>query len=377
MALRELTNVNTQVRRLGYFPALLRLACNQNLGTDILSTRFEAWGRKHQSHLKEYTNTTGDIVPSKKVRPSKALKSRLPQQRIPNAIRVYVEFSHLIGWLTQISGVEAITRIGRILPTLDKVFTQDSYINPFVLPLYRRLFFIYELWRQDADVLSTVIHQISSEPTPLKRLQEGFAQSFQNHLNQRIRAAVSETENTELLERSRAIDEWQSPARYAEQFVPTRLNWLHDLGLARFEPRSNCGCYLTPEGQLFRERLNSLEAFADGWSEKAFFKRVADCFTTDGAASLPFKFDAEHKSILTFRLKETLELFRSGPVPKFSVPQVTLFLSILMLGKENIAVDRNDILEVLSQAIPFDDNQIIETRMSARENEAYIILNPI
>jgi hypothetical protein len=283
----------------------------------------------------------------------------------------------LIGWLTQISGVEAITRTGRILPTLDKVFPQDADQNPFALPLYRRLFFIYELWRRDADVLSTVIHQISSEPTPLKRLQESFAQAFQSHLNQRIRAAASETENTELLERSRAIDEWQSPARYAEQFVPTRLNWLHDLGLARVETRSARGCYLTPEGQLFRERLNSLETFVDGWSDKAFFKSIAECFASDGAPPLPFKFDEEHKRILTARLKETLQLFRSGPVPKFSVPQVALFLSILMLSKENIAIDRNDIVEVLSQAIPFDANQIIETRLSARENEAYIILNPV
>src|SRR5438105_4719295 len=109
MALRELTNVNTQVRRLGYFPPLLRLACNQNLGADILSIRFEAWGRNHQTHLKEYTNTTGDIVPSKKVPRSKALKSRLPQRRVPNAIKVYIDFAHLVGWLTQISGVQAIT----------------------------------------------------------------------------------------------------------------------------------------------------------------------------------------------------------------------------------------------------------------------------
>src|SRR5262249_42525237 len=163
--------------------------------------------------------------------------------------------------------------------------------------------------------------------------------------------------------------EWRNPARYAEQFVPTRLNWLLDLGLTRIENGAERNWCLTAAGTRFRARLVNSSAFTDHWIERSFFKSVADCLVADTTEITFFDFRPTHEAILTSCLKQVLQAFRRRPIAKFSVPQITLSLSILLLAEKQLAVDRSDILALLSNPIPFDDNLVIETRLSARENE--------
>jgi hypothetical protein len=361
---------------LGYFTALLKFVSQQNLGGSVLSVRLDNWGREHQSQLKSYTNTTGDIVPSKKARGGKGLRIKLPQ-RVSNAVKSYIDFAQLAGWLTPISDVMAITRTGRILPTLNGLLSKDGEANPFVLKFYQRLFFAFELWRQDGDVISTVLGQLGSGPMPLKQLQKNFSIAFQEHISRRLKDSSSDIERAAMLKRHQDISEWRNPARYAEQFVPTRLNWLLDLGLTRIESGSERNWCLTAAGTRFRARLVNPSAFTDHWIERSFFKSVADCLVADTTQIISFDFRPAHEDILTSCLKHVLQAFRRRPIAKFSVPQITLSLSILLLAEKQLAVDRSDILALLSNPIPFDDNLVIETRLSARENEAYLILNPV
>jgi hypothetical protein len=375
MSLRELINVNTQVRRLGYIPAMLHLASKQNLGAEILYSKFLSWGLDNQDHLKQYVNTTGNIVPQMKKRVS-FLKSA--PRRIPNAVKSYVEFAHSIGWLIQISGVYALSRIGQVLPVLEGSLPEDKTLNPFSLSLTECLFFIHQLWQKDGDVLYTVLQQLDVAPTPLKQLQETFSKAFQQHFIQRIQQTDSEHERSVFLDRYKDIElRWMNPIKYAEQYVPTRLNWMLDLGLVHIEPSQKRNCYLTDVGQNFKERFSSLATLTDDWLNSNLFKVLADWHNASNSFVPIRNFCSKDKNILIERLCMTLKIFRSGPVPKFSVSQINLFLSIYLLVLDGVAIDNKDILAVLSKPIPFDKHHVIETRLSARSNEAYLIINPV
>jgi hypothetical protein len=375
MSLRELININTQVRRLGYIPALLHLASNQYLGAEILYSKFLTWGMDNQEYLKNYVNSTGDIVPQQKKKPAFL---RAAPQRIPNAVRSYVEFAHDMEWIIQISGVYALSRLGQVLPALEERLATNKSPNPFLLSLTERVFFIHQLWDKDRDVLYTILRLLDTGPTPLKQLQETFSKAFQQHLLERIQHTNSEFEKNEFLDRYNDIElRWMNPVKYAEQYVPTRLNWLVDLGLVNIENRQRRNCSLTSLGQEFKINFSPLSTLTDSWLESNLFKVLAASLGADDSLALTRTYNSQDKSVLIDSLRMTLRLFRSGPVPRFSITQVTLFLCIYLLVTEGVAVDYRDVLSTLAEPIPFDKDHVIETRLSARSNEAYIILNPV
>jgi len=371
MKMRELINVNTKVRRLGYFAALLRLVQERSLGTDILLARFIGWGKENQHCLIDYTDSTGDIVPRSRTR-----SSHPSVYRTPYAAKRYVEFAKEVGWLTQISGACAITRIGRILLTLPGNLLEEN-ANPFFLSLAQRLFFLHELWCRDGDILFTLLQQLGTHPLSLHQIQSNFGDAYYDHLSQRMQQLPIEYEQRELLERRNSIAAWQSPARYAEHIVPPRLHWLLDLGLLYIESSSQRKCYLTPIGQEFKKRFSTLEALTDKWLDSNFFKAVADCLATDGVSISVWRSNHKDQEALNSWLHIAFKTFQRGSIPKLPATQTILFLCICLIINEGIAADIQDILQFLSKPIKFDVDHVIEARLSGRENESYLTLNPI
>jgi hypothetical protein len=375
MPLRELVNVNTQVRRLAYLPALLRLAARQNLSTTILATRLEAWGKERQDDLRNYLNSTGSVVSQLKIK-----RPRLPTDRASHAAKRYVDFAQNAGWLTQISGVYAISRVGRTLLIVDEVLTNhisEKERNAFKLSEAQRLFFINELWRKDGDVLFTLLGQLDPHPVPLKKIQEDYSIAYNEHLTRRIRHSSADQELSQLVQRLRSIKTWTNPGRYAEQFVATRLNWMLDLGLVMISSSARRECYLTPTGFQFKHSLPLLDALSNEWLNSFFLKTIAHFLADTDRQLLIWNGSPEHRGLLLNWLRVAFHHFRRGPVPKFSLTQISLFVSIAMIIRNGVCLDHDDFLKAMSKPIPFDNNNVVEMRLSARENEAYLILNPV
>lgn len=372
MALRELKDVNTKVRRLGYFPALLRLVQQRNLGEEVLLARFVAWGKEKQQDLRDYIDSTGDIVPSKKTK-----STAQSRKATPYAAKRYLEFGQQVGWLTEISGMYSVTRIGRVLvmlndPTLDR---RDN--NPFNLSLSHDLFFAYELWHKDGDILYALLHHIDVDPVPLRHIQKTFNHWFYEHLTERIQQTRIEYEHRLLLERRNNVESWKSPERYAEHIVPPRLHWLIDLGLVTIHTSSDLAYRLTPEGQRFKEQFSSLNVLTNEWLDANFFKAYTGALMNDRGSLHIWEDTEENIEVFNKWIHTAFKTFQRGSVAKLSFTQVVLFLCISLIVHQDIVVDKQDCLNILSTPIRFDTNHVIETRLSARENESYVILNPV
>jgi hypothetical protein len=376
---RVIPDVNTKVRRLGYFVPLLQMVGQRNLGPEVLLPRFVAWGKEHQHFLKDYLDPTGDIVPEK----SRGTRS---QRRGPQyyAARRYLEFAESIGWLTRISNAYAVARFGAILLNLARTLPRQSP-NPFWLSEWERSFFLYELLRKDADFLLTIASLLETEHSvALKYLQRRFQDAHLARLEARIGAAAEEHVQRLLLQRRLEIQtKWKGAARYAEHIVPPRLHWLLDMGLLEPDPVQSDEFQLNSQGQrLFCELpplpgTDVLQITAE-WLESRFFGHAMPLLIT----SRP-KFrvwmecsEREQNELATHHLTTAFRMFQRGSVPKISLTQGLLFTCISLAVVDGVLTELRDLTAWLRQP-QYCEGQRMEIRVSARENESYIVLNPI
>src|SRR5206468_408564 len=94
----------------------------------------------------------------------------------------------------------------------------------------------------------------------------------------RSRRASAERERRQIIERRSDVEAWTNPARYAEQFVAPRLNWMLDLGLVTISSSARRECLLTPAGLEYKHSIPRLNALSDDWLNASFFKTVARFF---------------------------------------------------------------------------------------------------
>lgn len=385
MPLRELIDVNTQVRRLGYFYPLLRFAARQNLNADSLALRLQKWGVEQESDFDNYINTTGNVVPHLKKTRRRFIKNkvgRLPTDRASHAARRYVDFGANIGWLNQISGMYAVSRTGRILLAVtDELQTENKLLqeqgNPFLISEVQRLFFFSELWRKDGDVIFTLIKMLDKATLGLKEIQVDYHTSLRDHLQNRLHLTNSEKDGNQFLARITDIGKWQNPDRYAEQFVPTRLNWLLDLGLVNIDNTSKRYCSLTDSGEKLAKNLHESTALTNEWINASFFKTCAVNFAKENNLLAQWCESNAQKELFTECLKLAFDKFKRNLVPKFSVTQISLFVCLAMIIKNKVVMDYSDFITFMSKPLPFGEGSVVEMRLSARENEAYLIINPI
>ena len=385
MPFRELIDVNTQVRRLGYFAPLVRYAARQSLNADSLALRLQKWGAEVEVDLKNYQNTTGNVVPHIKKsrrRNIKLPKLKFPVNRASHAARKYVDFAENIGWLSHISGMYAVSRTGRVLLAItDELNRQDNSTekveNAFQISEGQSFFFISELWRNDGDVIFTLLKMLKTNALPLKEIQQNYYSALREQLQNRLQETTNEKDAVFLLNRINNIAKWQNPARYAEQFVPTRLNWLLDLGLVMIDNSTKRSCSLTKSGERFQNSLDTPNVLTDEWINSSFFKVTAKHFVRNREILTYWCESSEQVKYFTISLQNAFDKFKRSLVPKFSVTQICLYVCLEMITKNRIVMDYLDFINFLSKPLNFSEGSIVEIRLSARENEAYLIINPV
>jgi len=357
-----ITEINTQVRRLGYASAILSILGNRTLNESLLYNRLEQWSVEHREELENYCNQQGQIKPT---------------HRKTGAKR-YTDFVVSLGLVGRIAGACRVTRFGKtILPFLNR----RPASNSFDLSLAERLSYLYWLLIKDSDRLLTVLNMLAEKtPQRLGLLQKNFQSHYLHRLNARLSIESGRTAREILHVRNRVAHEWRKPHRYAESIVPPRIHWLVDLSLVQVEETRGKPTRLTKEGKRLLDILPKIQDFDipwinSSWTSRLFFSSVGPILAPySGRQWVELSHEDKIRHLVTL-LPSAFNTLRSSPARKVSLYPAILYISLLLAIDERIWANLAELhttLEIYSK----DASARYAVRFSHRENESYLIYLP-
>lgn len=362
LAYRAIEGTNTQVRRLAYLTTIVSILGRTALNQQVLLTRLVRWSQEHKGHLDEYWSQTGKVTCTRR----------------NSAGARYLDLANSLGIVAPISGEYRLTRVGLTLHAL-KTVEQD---NPFTLTDVERLFYTYLLLDKDADVLLTILTRLQEQPgIGLAGLQKTYQQDLISRLTRKGQVVEDERVKEQLRDRRLAVEmSWKKPARYAEHIVPPRVNWLLDLGFLEPTPFQHHQYHLTEAGANFLGNLPCFdETFRDvstSWLSADFWPLAAMHLLNIQSSRRWSELDEEEQlAVGTPRLKEAFGIFQHAMIPKVSLTQVLLYMTVKLILENHILVGLAELTQWLS--VPKTINGwCYQVRLSPQENVSYIILTP-
>ena len=364
---REISTPSSLVRRLRYLSQILQLVRARPLSKDVLAIKLKDWSYTHTSDLANYKYKTGAA--------HSAEKKRTTQLAI-NYLNLAVKF----GLLSQISNIYQLTRTGRVLLSLinDK---PDQKPNLFLLHENERVFYIYQILQQDADFVLTIINMVQSLENPdHKNLQKNFHEFFLERLDAKILTSSQEHITNRLHDRQVEVKaKWKKPDSYAAYIIPSRLHWLLDLGLLDSTIEKNKFIYeLTEAGQNLTKTLPKLAKshipdVSDSWFNTHFFSEVSPLIIPN--ADFRQWQDVEDKirqEACEKYVPAAFDKFRRSSVPKISLTQGVMYLCIRLVTESHLLANIGELIKWF-QKPRILENYEYEARISARENESYLV----
>lgn len=362
---RALGETNTQTRRLAYLSAITRLVATMDISREKLITKLLGWSQSTQDRLKDYWVSTGEITQTPK----------------NSSIKRYIDLSLAIGLIAQVSSSFCLTRTGTVFYALIRDIKQ---FNPFFLSNMEKAFYLYLLLSKDSDLLLTIADLLIKYPDmDLSNIQEQFQDEIIARLNTKLSFARDEITRQELLDRRNIIQHsWRSPKRYAEHIVPPRLNWLLDLDF--LEPGSfkrHHFCFTEQGGRFFSGLPtvgeSGLHDVSGNWLDADFWSLAANTVLQ----SHPPKFSKDIDELTNFDIcipyiEEAFKAFRYSVVPKISLTEALLYVSLAVLIQEGVVISPTSLSKWLETPRVFAHRQF-EIRYSPRENERYVIMKSI
>ena len=355
------------VRRLRYVSQILRLVGQRPLNEEILVARLRDWSNTHGDDLKNYKYNTGAA-------------HSIQKKRMTLLASNYLDLTVKFGLLSKISNVYQLTRIGRVLlSSINDEFNDE--LNLFTLHQGERIFYIYQILQQDADVLLTVISMVQSLENPdHKNLQKNFQKFFLERLKAKISTSSQEHITNRLHDRQVKVKtEWKKPDSYAAYIIPPRLHWLLDLGLLDSTKKKNKFIYeFTEAGQNFIKNLPKLAKshipdVPDSWFKTDFFSKVSPLIIPDADFRQWQNVDDKVRQEACEKyVPAAFDKFRRSSVPKISLTQGVMYLCIRFVTELHILTNISELIQWFQKPCILE-NYKYEARISARENESYLV----
>ena len=357
-----ITEINTLVRRLGYVSAILRLLEHKTLSESMLYTQLEKWSLDHEQNLVNYTNRQGFI---------KATRGQAAPKR-------YANLAVSLGLVGRIAGACRVTRFGKILlPFLHRAPAQ----NPFELTKAERCAYLYWLLLKDSDQLLTIIRiLVEGGSQPLSDLQKAFPAFYLQQLQARMLTAEEHVARAILEVRNRRAHWEELSKRSIENIVPPRIHWLGDLGLVSVGNDAKRRSRLTEMGTQFSQSLPKIQEgqtfhTSPAWLRKQFFGIVGQVFVGAVDPQWTDIQKLERKNLLYKLTFQTFETLRSTPTPKISLYPALIYMALLLMMDNGIAVNLEELHADLN-TFSKEPNAQYAVRFSHRENESYLIFMP-
>ena len=358
-----ITDINVLVRRLGYVSAILRLLEHNTLSESMLYSRLEKWSLEHEQDLMNYTNQQGFI---------KATRGQAAPRR-------YTNFAVSLGLIGRIAGAYRVTRFGKtLLPFLRRTPSQ----NPFKLTNVERCAYLYWLLLKDSDQLLTVIGMLVGKPSQsLSNLQNAFRAFYLQQLQARMLTTEEHIARDILAVRNRVAHWKEGTGRSMENIVPPRIHWLADLGLVSIESDGKRQSRLTEMGIQFSQYLPKIQGTptfhtSPAWLRNQFFGIAGRVLMDTVDRQWTEIQKLERKNLLYKLTLQAFEVLRRTPTPKISLYPALIYIALLLMRDDGIAVNLGELhadLDVFSK----EPDTRYAVRFSHRENESYLIFLPI
>ena len=365
---RAIKEPSSLVRRLRYVSQILQLVGQRPLNKEVLVTKLKDWSNTHRDDLENYKYNTGA---------AHSIEKKGMTQLAINYLDLAVKF----GLLSKISNVYQLTRIGRVILSLrdDK---PNEELNLFSLHQNEQIFYIHQILQQDADILLTVVNMLQSPDVHNhKSLQKNFQDAFLERIKAKISTSSQEHITNRLHDRQVEIKTgWKKPESYAAYIVPPRLHWLLDLRLLDSRKEKNSFIYqLTEVGQnlikTFPKLKNSnIPDVTDSWFNTQFFSEVSPLIMSGTNFQEWQNVDGEVRQEACAKyLPTTFDKFRgTSSIPKISLTQGAMYLCLNFVTELHLLTNLDELIQWF-QKPRILGNYKYEARISARENESYLV----
>jgi hypothetical protein len=227
-------NANTKARRLRYLIVLAYLA-DAPTNTKVLSNNLLKWAREHSSELSRHEDSRGAILSSTG----------------PRSVRPYLDLLRQLSILMSVGRGITLSNTGRILVLFQSACTD------FTLSHRERLYFLFELFLHDRDVVCPLILQLSASSSQRKRdIRKVFPEVYKQHLTSLRDHCGTATSRRRLDVALQRVTEWRSAEKYMEHVVDPRISWLVDLEFCRLKGDH---VSLTERGLAFAQWLTAFK----------------------------------------------------------------------------------------------------------------------
>jgi hypothetical protein len=359
-------SVKTQVRRLRYFQVLMRTLESKGYPKEVLARKLITWSGESHSHFQKYSSPSGEIVPSKK---------GLGSQSFEN---YYIAAKNL-GLLIEQNGFVIPTRTGEVLGKFNEIDSGlKDLLNVYELTMMEKFYFPYLLLTKDFDIVVTLLNMLAKGYSELPKFYADYKAEYLRRLEEKMEF-VPLQEKSQLFDAYQRVQGWKNPKRYSEDIIPSRLNWLIDLGLidsSRFQKEEKY--FFSESGLRFWRGLPiySSEGYKDvtsHWLKSAYFGFVSSCFAGQNRDWRLLKPIEKHK-LISEAVANFLIRFNTFGIPRLSVEQTCLFISLFSLTERQIIVEANEIVEWIGFEKELD-NLKLGYRGASRPGESYIIVS--
>lgn len=350
---------------------MLKVLSTKGLPKKLLEKKIVSWSVDNHDQLEKYISSTGEIVFSTR---------KMHSQSFEN----YFQAAISLGLLIEQHGFIIPTRSGEVISKFNDSKNLAVSANSYQLSYIERIYFLYQILSTDFDAFVTVFKMLYEGNN---KLQEFYKESnYKKHYLKRLETKTSYISNShrnKLLESIRRVKGWRNAERYTEDIVPSRLNWMLDLGLVDQQKYLiNKEFHLNPEGEKafqFFPRIDESH-FIDlesDWLQKLFFRFISQIAPANIHLHQWAKVPADQKKqIIVEALDVFMNRFNSFGIPRLSVEQTCLFISLYALDKYSIALDAQEILDWIGFEKKLGSYNI-GYRGASRPGESYLIFTDV
>lgn len=352
-------NLQTTVRQLKVFSAIIKHLNNKQLPKKILEQLVVAWSSEEEILNPNYKNGKG-----------KATENGLKTA----ALGYYIQISTSLGFTCRFNDVYMNTKISQTF--LYFLLLPSQHSNN--LTTFEKIFYLYMILQVDADGIILCLSQLFNSPHKKQsQLQTEFKDKMSNRLQKKMDVSPNSIK-VKIAAKYRTINFiWKKSKKYSEHIIAPRLEWLSELNLVNIKREQKDTIYsLSEMGTWFFSSLPSIDSkglkdVTQKWINNHFFSTCNFIFNSEIAETYRHLSSQKQEEIIGEALLNAIKAVKSSLSFKLPVKETFLFIGMDLLVNKNIVINIVDIQDKLKSKFSYKGKMYL-LKIAARSNEGYI-----